>query len=255
VVVGFAGSGNMAAAMARGWAGAEGGPAEMLFTDSGSGRAVALAEEVGGRALGSNAELSELSDLLVLAVKPKALDEVAGEAQASAAVVSLLGATSLDRVADAFPSATAVRVMPNLAVEVRRGTLCVAAAPGADEAPLAEVESLLSLLGRVVEISDEQFDAATAVMGCSPAYFALAVEAIAAAGAADGLDAELAHSLTIDAAAGTAELLRERDPAEVREAVASPGGSTEAGLEALEAGNVAEGFAEAVRASLARMRG
>jgi pyrroline-5-carboxylate reductase len=254
VVVGFAGSGNMAAAMARGWAGAEGGPAEMLFTDSGSGRAVALAEEVGGRALSSNAELSELSDLLVLAVKPKALDEVAHEVQASAAVVSLLGATPVSRIADAFPAATAMRVMPNLAVEVRQGVLCFAVAPGADEAPLAEVVSLLSLLGRVVALGDEQFDAATAVMGCSPAYFALTVEAIAEAGAAEGLDAELARSLTVDAAAGTAELLRERDPAEVRDAVASPGGSTEAGLAALERLSVADAFAEAVRASLARMR-
>ncbi len=244
----------MAAAMARGWAAGDGGPTEMLFTDSGSGRAVALAEEVRGRAIGSNAELSELSDLLVLAVKPKSLAEVAADAQASTSVVSLLGATPLQTVAEAFPNATAVRVMPNLAVEVRRGVLCFAAAPDADEAPLAEVESLLSLLGRVIELEDGLFDAATAVMGCTPAYLALVAGAIADAGAADGLDADLARSLIVDTAAGTAELLRVREPDEVRQAVASPGGSTEAGLEVLDREGVAKAFDEAVRASLAKMR-
>jgi pyrroline-5-carboxylate reductase len=244
----------MAAAMARGWSAGDGGPAEMLFTDSGSGRAVALAEEVDGRAIGSNTELSELSDLLVLAVKPKMLGEVAAEAGASRSVVSLLGATPLEKVIEAFPNATAVRVMPNLAVEVRQGVLCFAAAPDADEAPLAEVESLLSLLGRVVQLDDDLFDAATAVMGCTPAYLALVAGAIADAGAADGLDADLAHSLIVDTAAGTAELLRRRAPDDVREAVASPGGSTEAGLEVLDREGVAEAFQGAVEASLAKMR-
>ncbi len=244
----------MAAAMARGWAAGDGGPTEMLFTDSGSGRAVALAEEVGGRAIGSNAELSELSDLLVLAVKPKSLAEVAAGAQASTSVVSLLGATPLQTVAEAFPNATAVRVMPNVAVEVCQGVLCFAAAPDADEAPLAEVESLLSLLGRVVELDDDLFDAATAVMGCTPAYLALVAGAIADAGAADGLDADFARSLIVDTTAGTAELLRVREPDQVRQAVASPGGSTEAGLKVLDRKGVAEAFDEAVKASLAKMR-
>ena len=77
--------------------------------------------------------------------------------------------------------------MPNVGVEVRQGVLCVAG-----EAD-AEVRAALDLLGHVVEIADEDFDAATAVMGCAPAYLALAVEAIADAGAADGLDPELAR--------------------------------------------------------------
>ena len=107
----------------------------------------------------------------------------------------------------------------------------------------------------MVELDDALFDAATAVMGCSPAYLALAMEAIADAGSAEGLEPQLARSLVVDAAIGTAELLRRHDPVELRRAVASPGGSTEAGLEALEANGVAEAFAEAVRASVDRMRG
>ena len=119
----------------------------------------------------------------------------------------------------------------------------------------AGVRALLEGLGHVVELPDEQFDAATAVMGCAPAYLALAVEAIAEAGAADGLDEELARELVVETTAGTAELLRIRHPADVRRAVASPGGSTEAGLEALDREGAREAFEAAVRASLERMRG
>jgi pyrroline-5-carboxylate reductase len=92
-------------------------------------------------------------------------------------------------------------------------------------------------------------------MGCSPAYLALAIEAIADAGAADGLDAGLARELVVETAVGTAELLRTHDPAALRRAVASPGGSTEAGLEALDREGAREAFEAAVRASLERMRG
>jgi pyrroline-5-carboxylate reductase len=117
------------------------------------------------------------------------------------------------------------------------------------------VLGLLGTLGHVVKLPDSQFDAATAVMGCAPAYLALAVEAIADAGAADGLDAELARELVVETTVGTAELLRRQHPADVRKAVASPGGSTEAGLEALDREGASEAFAAAVRASLERMRG
>ncbi len=245
MIVGFCGSGSMAAAMARGWKGEFEG---MLFSDSGSGRATALAGELGGEVV-SNVEIGARADLVVLAVKPAMLEKVAPELQDAKVVVSLLGATSLSTVAAAFPAAETHRVMPNVAVEVRSGVLCVAgpASP--------QVRGKLEVLGHVVELPDEDFDAATAVMGCAPAYLALAVEAIADAGAADGLDEELARELVVEATAGTAELLRMRHPADVRRAVASPGGSTEAGLEALDREGVRAAFEAAVRASLERMRG
>jgi pyrroline-5-carboxylate reductase len=245
----------MAAAMARGWAAGDGRPERMLFTDSGSGRARDLAREVGGEAVGSNRELAEGSDLAILAVKPAALEAVAAEAQAAPAVLSLLGATPLSTVAGAFPASAAYRVMPNVAVEVRRGVLCFEAAEAAPPETTAALRELLGRLGHLVEIDDRDFDAATAVMGCAPAYLALAVEAIAAAGAEDGLDPGFARDLVIETTAGTAELLRLRHPADVRSAVASPGGSTEAGLAALEAHGAGAAFAAAVEASLERMRG
>ncbi|MFI5027888.1 MAG: pyrroline-5-carboxylate reductase [Solirubrobacterales bacterium] len=245
MVVGFAGSGSMAAAMARGWAADVDG---LLFSDSGSGRASELAQELGGKAV-SNRRLAERADLVVLAVKPAMLDPVADELDGAKVVISLLGATPLARVAAAFPSAKVCRVMPNVAVEVRRGVLCVAGEAS------AEVRELLGLLGHVVELPDSEFDAATAIMGCAPAYLALAVEALADAGSAAGLDKELARELVVETTGGTAELLRLRHPRDVRRAVASPGGSTEAGLEALDREGAVEAFGAAVRASLERMRG
>jgi pyrroline-5-carboxylate reductase len=247
VIIGFCGSGSIAAAMARGWAGEATG---MLFTDSGSGRARELAAEVGGEALASNRELAERAEAIMLAVKPAALEQVAGELGGFAGTVaSLLGATPLAAVSAAFPQAAVSRVMPNVAVEVRRGVLCVSG----EEPP--ELRAMLEKLGHVVELPDEQFDAATAVMGCAPAYLALAVEAIADAGAAAGLDEALACELVVETTGGTAELLRARHPADVRRAVASPGGSTEAGLEALDRQGAREAFEAAVLASLERMRG
>lgn len=246
MIVGFVGSGSMAGAMARGLTGQVDG---MLFSDSGSGRAGELAAELGGEVVGSNAELAGRADVVVLAVKPARLDQVASELGEAKVVVSLLGATSLERVRAAFPHAEVVRVMPNLGVEVRKGVLCVTGEPD------SKVRVMLEGLGHVVELEDAQFDTATAVMGCAPAYLALAVEAIADAGAADGLDPELARELVVETTAGTAELLRMRHPADVRKAVASPGGSTEAGLEALDREGAREAFGAAVRASLERMRG
>ncbi len=244
MIVGFVGSGSMAAALARGWSGEF---ESMLFSDGGSGRAAELAREMGGE-VAANSEIAARADLVVLAVKPAALDAVAPELGVASRVVSVLAATPLRRLEEAFPRAEVLRVMPNVGVEVGRGVLCVAGT--ADPA----VRAKLAALGRVVEVADEDFDEATAVMGCAPAYLALAVEALADAGARAGLDPDLARELVVETTAGTAELLRARHPADVRRAVASPGGSTEAGLEALDREGARGAFEAAVEASLERMK-
>jgi pyrroline-5-carboxylate reductase len=242
--IGFIGSGSMAAAMARGWRGAA---ERMVFSDSGSGRARALADELGGE-VGSNAEIAARADFVVVAVKPAKLDDVAPELQEAKRVVSILAAVPLARLQEAFPAAEVLRVMPNVGVEVGKGAMCVVGEAS------EETRGMLEHLGQVFELPDVDFDEATAIMGCAPAYLALAVEALADAGAAAGLDEELARELVVETTAGTAELLRVRHPADVRKAVASPGGSTEAGLEALDREGAAKAFAAAVEASLERMR-
>lgn len=245
MIVGFVGSGSMAAAVARGWSGEF---ERMLFSDSGSGRARELAEELGGEAV-SNEEIGRQADLVVLAVKPNKLEEVAPTLSEAKEVVSVLAVVPLERLRQAFPGAAHVlRVMPNIGVEVRKGVLCFAGTTS------PEVGEKLALLGHVVEIPDGDFNEATAIMGCAPAYLALAVEALADAGRRAGLDEELARELVVETTAGTAELLRRHHPADVRKAVASPGGSTEAGLEALDREGARRAFEAAVEASLEKMK-
>ncbi len=236
----------MAAAIARGWAGQW---EQMLFFDPDSDRARKLAGDLGGEAVESNGQLAERADVVLLAVKPGALRQAAGELAGAESVISILGATPLESVQAAFPNAEVGRVMPNVAVEVGDGVLCVAGKFR------PEVREKLSALGSVVELPDSQFDVATALMACSPAYFALAAEALAEAGVGEGLDPDLVEKLVVEAAAGAGSLMRIRPPADVRVSVTSPGGSTEAGLQALDREGAREAFEAAVRASLERMRG
>jgi pyrroline-5-carboxylate reductase len=252
--IGFAGAGNMAAAMARGWAAGPGGPEAMLFTDLDQPRAAALAEEVGGETRPALVELAGESDVVLLAVKPAALDAVAEELGGVApALLSMLAVTSTSRLADAFPGVPILRLMPNQPVEVRRGVICHAPAVSMPDELRDQLLALLEPLGDVVALDESEIDGAMAIMSSSPAYIALVAEALARGGEREGLDPEVAGELVAGAFAGTAELLRSRDPATIRNAVAPPGGATEAGLAQLE-GVVEDAFVNAVNASLERFR-
>jgi pyrroline-5-carboxylate reductase len=245
----------MAGAMARGWAAGEGGPEQMLFCDLEAERAEALAAEVGGETREGLAELAADSEVIVLAVKPPALDEVASELGDGAdAILSVMAATPTDRLAEAFPSTPCLRVMPNQPVEVRRGVLCYVE-PGEMDAALAgSLVAMLGVLGLTVVVPEDSIEAAMAVMSCSPAYLALVAEALAEAGEREGLAGDFALELVAETMAGTAELLAHHDPGEIQQAVAPPGGATEAGLVRLDENKVREALAAAVDASLERFR-
>jgi len=234
MVIGFAGSGNMARALAVGW----GEPA--LFSDGGSGRAGALAALVGGSAV-SNSELGKRADLLVLAHKPMQLKDVAAEVGSARVVLSLLGATPVSQIEAAYPGAAVVRAMPNTAVEVRAGVSCVCGEE------VAEVEQLLSRVGVVVRLPERLMDAATAVSGVAPAYVALIAEAWVDAAVAQGIPAAQAAALVGASLAGAAALLQARgmDTLAVRREVTSPGGMTARGLRALEQAGLRSAFANA----------
>jgi pyrroline-5-carboxylate reductase len=223
----------------------------MLFSDLDAGRAQTLAEDVGGEVRADLVSLVADSDALLLAVKPAALDDVARELEGKAPpILSVMAATPLARLNEAFPGVPALRVMPNQPTEVGRGVLVhVAPQPGAES-----LVELLAPLGTPFELPEETIEAAMAVMSCSPAYVALFAEALAAAGSRDGLEPALSLELVAGTLEGTAELLREHDPVEIQEAVAPPGGATEAGLEALREGGFEIAIANAVNASLARFR-
>jgi pyrroline-5-carboxylate reductase len=228
----------------------------VLCSDSGSGRAAALARELGGEALDSNLAVAQRADLIVLCHKPAQLATVAVELGGHArAVASVLGATSIAALQNAYPGVPVFRLMPNTAVAVRRGTVCYAPARGASSTLVAstleaEVVALFERLGLVVELEERLIDAAMAVMGVGPAYQALLAEAQIDAAVRYGLNPILAARLVVETMAGSAALLsaRDYDTLAVRREVTSPGGSTARGLRALEQAGVRGAFQSAIDA-------
>lgn len=233
----------MASALARGW----GEP--VLCTDAIQARAQALVEELGGEVLTSNAELARRADVVFLCHKPDQLEAVAaeiGDHEAETAIVSILGGVPLDALRRAYPGRRVTRLMPNVAVEVKRGTICMAA----ESDPPDGLTELLQRAATVVELPERQMEIATAVMGVGPAYVSLFVEAQVDAAVRLGMPPELAARLATETAAGTAQLLAERgyDTLAVRRMVTSPGGSTARGLAALEHGGLRAAFQAAAQA-------
>ena len=241
MVIGLIGAGSMASALARGW----GEP--VLVSDALPERAEGLAAEVGGQALASNAELAEQADLVVLCHKPPQLGEVAEQVGGRArAVASILAATRVAQLEEVYPGVPVYRFIPNLPVEVRHGVLCYAPGSLAAQGPEEEVLELFGRVGTVVPLDEPLIEPAMAVMSSGPAFFARIVEAFATAGARHGLEERTAVQLTAEAMGGTAALLRELRPAEVRERVATPGGVTERGLTVIEERGVPEALAQVV---------
>jgi pyrroline-5-carboxylate reductase len=244
--VGLIGAGNMARALARGW----GEP--VLCSDGGSGRARALADELGGEALASNVEVADRSDLVVLCHKPTAAQfnavrrEIAGHAKA---VASVLGGVDTENLRKAY-RVPVFRFVPNTPVEVRLGVVCYAAEREVDEQIEARVLELFWRLGIVVRVPESLIDVASAIMGVGPAYQALLAEAQIDAAVRHGIAPGLAGQLVVETMAGTAALLHKRDydTLAVRREVTSPGGTTARALAALERAGVRTAFQDAADA-------
>jgi pyrroline-5-carboxylate reductase len=231
--LGLIGAGNMASALARGI----GEP--VLVHDIDEAKARALADELGGEAVGSNAELAERADALVLCHKPKQLQEVAAEAGSGSprVVVSILAATTTEQLSAAYPGAAIYRFIPNMNTDVRRGVLCYVAGPGAADGPEDEILALMGRAGAVIRLDDEPLiEPAMALMSCGPAFMALVAESFADAGVAHGLDPEDAIRMVVETMGGTADYLarHDYDAPDLRARVATPGGTTEKGLISLE---------------------
>jgi pyrroline-5-carboxylate reductase len=252
--IGLIGCGNMARALARGWGTA------LLCADPIEERARSLAAEVGGEALASNAEVARRADLVVLCHKPAQLHAVAEEiAPHARAVASILAATPLRALQEAYPSRSVYRFIPSLPVEVRQGAV-VQAAPvrgaagddGQDPALDAVVSDLFAQLGTLVVLDDALLDVAMGLMSCAPAYVALVAEAQVDAGVRRGIPATQGAELVVQTLAGTAQLLRARgyDTVAVRREVSSPGGLTARGVDALERAGLRAAFSDALDAVL-----
>ncbi|HEX3691866.1 MAG TPA: pyrroline-5-carboxylate reductase [Solirubrobacteraceae bacterium] len=245
--IGLIGCGNMARALARGWA------EPLLCFDPVSERAQALASETGGQALGSGVEVAVQADLIVLCHKPAQLATVAQElAPTAKAVASILAATPLVELRQAYPGIAVSRFLPSLPAEVRAGAMVKAIDAQTPEQDDDAVDELFARLGVLVELPEALVDVAMGLMSCAPAYVALVAEAQIDAGVRRGLPPEQASTLVVETLAGTAELLRRRgfDTLAVRREVTSPGGITARGLAALERGGLRAAFSDALDAVL-----
>ena len=260
--IGIIGVGSMGAALARGLSAGEDGPEKILLADERDDLARHLADEIGGEAVDSNVDLAKRVDLVVLCVKPAQLSQVASDINEASkdgelTLASILGATTIADLENEFAEGVhVIRLMPNIAVETRKGFIAYCVSPAVDDASKKQVMGQLCVLGEIFEVDEESIDAITAVGSCSPAFFCKAAESIADAGVEQGLDRELSRKLVAIALAGTGEMLERRggDAAKIMREVASPGGSTEAGLKVLDERKVDISFKKAVAASIEKCK-
>lgn len=257
--LGFVGGGSMGGAIARGLV-ASGAldAARVLVADHRATNREGLAELGIGVFPDERALLAAEPDVVVLAVKPQVMSGVLASCAPFASgrlVISIAAGVTLASLEAALPGARVVRAMPNLPVAVRSGATAVApgASATADDAEL--VRAVFSSLGVAEVMREDQLDVASVVAGCSPAFFALFVDALTRAGIRAGLPAATCRRMVEATMRGTAEQLVNDGPhpREYLEGVTSPGGTTAAALFALEPSLVSGAYA-AVDAALARNR-
>jgi pyrroline-5-carboxylate reductase len=241
------GAGNMGGAMLRRWLEAGRDPASVTVV-SPSGRAM----PDGVRVVSAIPEAAD--GTIVLGLKPQQLGSISGALSRlrPALLVSILAGVEEATLAAACPAGAIVRAMPNLPVGIGRGVTALSST-SADEAARAAAQTLMAPLGLVEWIDDERlFDAVTALSGCGPAFTFRFVDALARAAEALGLPAEQAARLALATVSGSAALAEASDvsPAVLADRVASPGGSTRAGLNVLDDGDaLAELLARTLRAA------
>jgi len=255
------GGGRMGEAIAGGLIAADVlAPGSIVVAEPVPARRAELSAAHGVRCVAEAAPAACDADIVLLAVKPQVIDEVAASIAsdlADALVISIAAGISCARLESHLPAGTAVvRVMPNMPALVREGMSVISGGSEATAEQVDLVRSLFSALGKTVVLEERYQDAATAISGSGPAYVALVVDALARAGVRHGLPRQVAEDLALQTVAGTATLIDRtgQHPEQVIDNVASPGGTTIAAIEALEAGGLRSAFAAAVSAAISRSK-
>lgn len=257
------GAGKMGEALARGILGAGLlSPAELRLSDVITAQAQALAAELGAVAAPNNTAAVTGADLVILAVKPQIIApvcrEIAPTLAPGAIILSLAAGVTLRTVREALgrDDLLLARTMPNTPCLVGAGAFGLAFPAGTPEPARARVTRLLAATGLVEELPESMLDAVTGLSGSGTAYIAVLIEALADGGVQAGLPRAAAQRLAAQTVFGAAKLVMEsgQHPAQVKDAVASPGGTTMAGLAALEAHGFRNALISAVRAASARSR-
>jgi pyrroline-5-carboxylate reductase len=197
------------------------------------------------------------ADAVVLAVKPNVVAEVLGQGDYTGKlVVSIAAGISLTSLQEGAGHGRVVRVMPNTPALVSQAACGYACGKEVTDTDRKAIQSVLEAIGLAVEVDEKQMDAITGLSGSGPAYVCLVIEALADGGVAAGLPREMAMRLATQTVLGTAAMIQEtgRHPAQLKDAVASPGGTTIAGLASLEADGLRSALINAVLAATKRSR-
>ena len=235
------GAGNMGGAILSGWLDQGDLTAEKLvILDPRPGDAALKAIECGALHVTNSAEVPDTVDTILLGIKPQLFTDL-GPALASVLpdgclLISIMAGISSTSLSETFPKAMTVRAMPNTPASIGKGITAFMLEANAPQAVTNRVEKLLSTIGAVTRVdNDDQIDAVTAVSGSGPAYIFYLCEALAEAGMSVGLPQETAMALARATIIGASGLLETSDssPGELREAVTSPNGTTHAALEVL----------------------
>ena len=257
----FVGAGNMAAALIHGLVEDGYPPDRITAADADAAKLGALGKRYGIRTSPDNIGAVADADVIVLAVKPQVIRDVARELAPAVSgrnplVVSIAAgvpsATLQDWLGGDIP---VVRTMPNTPAMVQTGATALFASPQASEEQRSHAESLMRAVGLTLWLDDEKkMDAVTALSGSGPAYFFLVMEAMTNAARDLGLEHDTASLLTLQTALGAARMAMESedDPSTLRARVTSPGGTTEQAIGVLEAGDVHGLFRRALAAACKR---
>ena len=257
--IGFIGTGNMGGALAR--AAAKSGEAELLLANRTPEKARALADAIGAAVCDNTAAAGE-ADHLFLGVKPQMLSALAEELggvieESECVLVSMLAGVTLERLEALFPGKRILRIMPNTPCAVGSGMLFLCRGSLAAEQDAEAFRQLMACAGRIDEIPEKWMDAASAVAGCGPAFAYMFVQALADGGVECGLPRAKATEYAAQMLLGSAQMVLQTGahPEKLKDDVCSPGGSTIAGVHALENAAFRAACMDAVTAAYERTKG
>src|SRR5262245_10920695 len=260
--VGFIGAGNMGEALIKGLVTANVLPAEAIrASDVRLERLKELDRLYGIQLAPTNVELVRHSDVVIMAVKPQimtpVLREIAPAMTRKKLMISIAAGVSTAKIRAALgQDARLIRVMPNTPALVLEGVTAIAKADGLEADDLDTAGEIFSAVGRVVVLDESALDAVTGLSGSGPAYVAVVVESLADGGVKMGLDRITAMTLATQTVLGAAKLLLETrlHPGALKDMVSSPGGTSIAGVAALEEGGIRTTFIKAVERATQRSK-
>ena len=261
--IGFIGAGNMGGVLIRGLVqSGKAVKAEIIVSDADKNRRREIAENHGVKAVESNIEIVKKADIVIIGVKPyhvdALLDEISAASRAGQIFISIVAGAPVEKFTSKLnPASGCIRVMPNTPASVLAGAAAIFTGTNVSTEDLAHASAIFECTGKVVVIQNEALmDAVTGLSGSGPAYVFLAIEALADAGVQLGIARKEAILLAAQTVYGAAKMLIEtgKSPGELKDMVTTPGGTTAAGLRALEKGNFRSAIMDAVEAAARRSR-